>query len=102
MAALPAPEVQEGDKEEGEDGQEGGLPQESCNGTEHCVNSLMVFHNTGKSREVAGISLSVPLAHNPQVDPVGSKDLQDDCQKDCVEKLGKNPVSEKMDDSNHN
>ena len=99
---MPAPQVEEGDKEEGEEGEEGGLPEEGCYGTQHCVNPSMLIHGTGKSWEVTRTSLCVPLAHNPQVNPVCNKDLQDDCQEDYVEKLGKYSVSEKMDDSNDN
>ena len=62
----------------------------------------MVVDGTGESGEVTRASLRVPLAHNPQVNPVCSKDLQDYCQEDDVEKLGEDLVSEKMDDSNDN
>ena len=78
------------------------MPEEGCHWAEDRVNSFVVLDCRGKSGEVTGAPLRISLVHNPQVDPVGSKDLQDDCQKDGVEKLGKNPVSEKMDDNDDN
>ena len=45
----------------------------------------------------AATPLPVPLANQPKVDPVGSKDLQHQAKEDGVEELWEDPVPHGVD-----
>ena len=72
---MPTSQVEEGDEEEGEDGEQAGLPEEGRHWAKDRVNSFVVLDRRGKSGEVTGAPLSISLVHNPQVDPVCDKHL---------------------------